>query len=220
MGKALRTIEYKDLTPGQRQMVDDGLPIQCIATPETVAREREYWAKNPPVSIPFAQVNVTRNESPETKAFRAQEDERKRLKSLAGIARMKTRFASRAIDYSKMRWDARHNKFVEIALMPNNDRDRGVYFRPPHPSEKVSFAPETKSKKRHPNLPSTHPANRGKVIDPQWSRLTKDNAEAVAKLNGVWKDDYEKLRGTGRIVMTVGNLLRGIAKRGGMVKWN
>lgn len=191
------------LKPYQQMLVDDGLPLACIATPQTMARARKYWDAHPPISIPFAQIDRTRDESPETKAFRAQEEERKRLKSLAGIARMKTRFASKAIDYTKMRWDARRNKFVPIEpgtpklgsserLGPQYDGTRSI---------NSSSMPDGR---RHDDRPH---------------QLTKDNAEAVAKLNGVWKDSYEKLRGTGRIVMTVGNTLKGITKRGGMVKW-
>lgn len=179
------------LKPYQQMLVDDGLPLACIATPQTMARARKYWDAHPPVSVPFAQIGRTRDESPETKAFRAQEEERKRLKSLAGIARMKTRFASKAIDYSKFRWDARRNKFVPIE--PGTTKSAPAVNNIDKPRRESTFA--------------------GTVT------LTKNNAEAVAKLNSAWKPEYEKLRGTGRIVMTIGNILRGKIKRGEIVKW-
>lgn len=200
------------LKPYQQMLVDDGLPLACIATPQTMARARKYWDAHPPVSVPFAQIDRTRDESPETKAFRAQEEERKRLKSLAGIARMKTRFASKAIDYTKFRWDARRNKFVPIT----GDRhvpapDQGLARLPDRPAQtKPAITQNQRIRPVTQRLDET---------GQDWSRLNKDTAETLARLNGVWKDSYEKLRGTGRIVMTVGNILKGIAKRGGMVKW-
>lgn len=106
---------------------------------------------------------------------------------------MKLRMASKAIDFKKVRWDARRNKFVPL--------EGGT----------------TKSAPVAPSV-SAQPVNRGCAAGA--GTLTKDNAEAVARLNGVWKPEYEKLRGTGRIVMTVGNVLKGLVKKGGEVKWN
>lgn len=174
-------------------MIADGAPRALFLTPDQRAKA---WAGRALTPAPLF-VSVPKSETPETAAFRAQEEERRRLKSLAGISRMKARFVTKAIDYSKMRWDPRRGKFVpDIGSKPKLE---------PH----VTALIET-IKQRY------YVTDTGAI---DWSCLTKDNAEAVAKLNGVWKDSYEKLRGTGRIVMTVGNMLKGIAKRGGEVKW-
>lgn len=178
------------LKPYQRDMIDDGLPLKCVATDATIARARKYWDEHPPVTIPFARVNVTRDESPETKAFRAAEDERRRLKSLAGISRMKARFVSKAIDYSKMSWDARRNKFVPLV------GDKPVSQPMPIMEAEMAKACD----------------------DHNWSRVTKDTAKALAFLNGVWDPKYERLSG-GLLVMTVTNRLKGVVKRGGQIKW-
>lgn len=192
-------LKYSQLSPGQRAMVDDGCPIACMPTPKEQAAYKAWCATNPPTVIPAFRLEV-RDETAETAAFRAAEEERRRQKSLAGIARMKNRFATKAIDHSKMRWDQRRNKFVE-------DVARSPAPAPKSASDIRPSAPATKG----PTGPAAKPAGAG--------TLTKDNAETLAKLNGVWKDSYEKLRGTGRIVMTVKNVLNGITKRGGTVKW-
>ncbi len=189
------------MTPKQI-MIKDGAPKALFLTPEA---RRKAWNGVVLRSVPFAQIKVTRDESPETQAFRAQVEEERRLKSLAQIGKMKARFKAKAnpVDYSKMRWDPRRNKFVP-------DTGHEPVNQP---------APETTSAPYKPvALPNRKAANSGAGTD-DWSRITKNTAEAVARLNSVWKPDYEKLRGTGRIVMTTKNLLRGIAKRGGTVKW-
>lgn len=184
------------MTPKQL-MIADGAPKALFMTAE---QRRKAWNGVAVRAMPLFQA-TPKNETPETVAFRAAEDERRRLKSLAGIQRMKNRFAAKAIDYSKMRWDARRNKFVPLT------GDKPVTQSAPGPAAtpyKPASSPDRKA------------AKAGADTGP---RVTKDNAETVAKLNGVWKPEYEKLRGTGRIVMTVGNVLKGLAKRGGTVKW-
>ncbi len=110
------------------------------------------------------------------------------MKSRAKITKMKQRFETKAIDFTKVRWDARRNKFVPL-----------------EPAVVVA---------------KTAPKIMAADVATGLQKITKANAEAIAKLNGVWKPEYEKLRGTGRIVMTVGNVLKGLVKRGGSVKWN
>jgi hypothetical protein len=189
------------LTPSQRAMVDDGCPLRCIATPENQRRSEEAWRKSPPRAVPFAEIKTTRNEDEATAAFRAQVEAERVAKSRAQIVRMKQRFATKAIDFSKVRWDARRNKFVPLT----GDR--------PNPGNTILTKAET------PALVRKVAARAQELADADQPRVTKDNAEAVARLNGVWKPEYEKLRGTGRIVMTVGNVLKGLVKRGGTVKW-
>lgn len=197
------------LLPHQQMMVDDGYPPLLFRTEEQI---KAWWEAHPPVSIPFAQIKTTRNEDEATTAFRAQEDERKRLKSLAQIGKMKARFVAKAnpIDYNKMRWDPRKGKFVEDTIIRNatDNRSAGV-------ERKLT---PTKSPLRTAVAKDALP--RAEITPADGShQITKDNAEAIAKLNGIWKPDYEKLRGTGRVVMTVGNVLKGLVKRGGEVKW-
>lgn len=181
------------LSTPQRLMRDDGLPAKLFLTDEQRAKA---WAGRTLTVVPFIATAKTRDESPETAAFRAQVEEQRRLKSLAGITRMKTRFASKAIDYTKMCWDARRAKFVPVE--PGTTKP----------------APVVKAPRRDSAVPP-----KVEITPIGAATLSKDNAEAVARLNGVWKDSYEKLRGTGRIVMTVSNVLKGLVKRGGTVKW-
>lgn len=189
------------LTPAQQMMVEDGFPRELLWTPEQRAA---WWVANPPKAMPLIEFNKPRTaDDAATAAFRAQVEEERRLKSLAKIDRMKVRQAGKAIDHSKMRWDARRNKFVEMGHVyaPN----QGV-SRTPHQPEQVQPAPKVRP------APQTGSQVAGQVV-------TKDTAEQIAKLNGIWKPEYEKLRGTGRIVMTVGNVLKGKAKRGEEIKW-
>lgn len=190
------------LTRAQKMMIEDGFPRGLFRTTE---QRHAYWEANPPRAMPLFELNKARDESPETAAFRAQEEERRRLKSLEGIARMKLRMVTKAIDFSKVRWDARRNKFVplegQMAKTDPHERDRGIVHRPAHPMEKQSFRPEPKP------------------VDPIWFRVNKDTARDLARLNGVWDDKYAKLSG-GLLVMTVTNRLKGLIKKGAEVKWN
>lgn len=181
------------MTPSQKIMIADGVPRALFLTPEA---RRKAWLGVTVRTPVFAETWLTRNEDADTTAFRAQEDERRRQKSLAQIGRMKARLAAKAskIDYDTMRWDPRRSKFVP---------DNGTKLAPVLSCSVPSGRSE----------PAVMPVCTGA------GTLTKDNAEAVARLNGVWKDSYDKLRGTGRIVMTVGNVLKGLVKRGGTVKW-
>lgn len=169
---------------------------------------RKAWEKRPPVAIPFARVEHTRQEDEATQRFRAEEAERKRIKSLDRISKMKSRLSAKAIDHSRMRWDPRKNKFVEDAYVSAPDKR---VSRPVHTP--------VKSQSKAKAGPVRNVPVQVQQVDVDWLKITKDTAEEIAKLNGVWKDSYEKLRGTGRIVMTVANVLKGVVRRGGEVKW-
>lgn len=184
------------MNKSQQIMVAEGLPRACILTD---AQRAKAWQGVKLQAIPLFRL-TPKDESPETKAFRAQVEAERRQKSLAQIAKMKTRFAAKAIDYTKMRWDARRNKFVPIE--PGTTKSVPAVKAP---------SGDSAVKARRETTPA------GTDID--WSRITTETAEALARLNGVWKDSYEKLRGTGRIVMTVSNVLKGKVKRGEAVKW-
>lgn len=193
------------MTPKQI-MISDGAPKALFLTPE---QRKKAWAGVVIRSVPFAQIKATRDESEETKIFRAQVEEERRQKSLAQIGKMKARFAAKAnpVDYSKMRWDPRKSKFVPDT--GHKPAPMAVPVPTPEPYAKDWKRPAAPKFKFPPKPADGH----------DWSLITKGTAEAIAKLNGVWKPDYEKLRGTGRIVMTVGNVLKGLVKRGGTVKW-
>lgn len=198
------------LTPSQRLMADDGAPSVCFATP---AQRAAWWKANPPAAMPAFQLQV-RNPDAATVEFAAQEAERRRLKSLAGIARMKNRIAAKKVDLTKCRWDPRRNRFVEDNMSnSSHDRDRGVVHTPPHPKEKQSFSPT-----RH-RVEGDQKLRDNQVLNTDWSRVTKDSARTLAELNGIWDDKYEKLSG-GLLVMTVTNRLKGLVKKGGAVRWN
>lgn len=185
------------LTRAQKMMVEDGFPKELFRTP---AQRHAYWEANPPRAMPLFEINKTRDESPETAAFRVQEEERRRLKSLAGIQRMKTRFETKKVDFSKVRWDARRNKFVPLEGAPVNT----ILTKADVP------ALERKVAARALQL---------ELADHDWFRVNKDTARDLAQLNGVWDDKYAKLSG-GLLVMTVTNRLKGLVKKGGEVKWN
>lgn len=186
-------------------MLRDGAPAALFMTPAARAR---VWLGRPLTTIPLFQV-APKDESAETKAFRAQEEERRRLKSLASIGKMKTRMATKAIDFSKVRWDARRNKFVPL--------ESAAVVSVQEPDMRISRPT------KHANWDAR--AARDKRVDAKatasaegWDRVNKDTAERLAKLNGVWDDKYAKLSG-GLLVMTVTNRLKGLVKKGGEVKW-
>lgn len=187
------------LSAPQRLMHKDGAPAALFMTPE---QRRKAWTGRPLTTIPLYAA-TPKDESDETRAFRARVEEERRLKSLAGIARMKTRIASKAIDYSRMRWDARRAKFV-----PNTGSKPVAQPEELTLDGRPVFKPGV-FKMKLPALP---------VATGDYSRVTKDTARELAELNGVWADKYEKLSG-GLLVMTVTNRLKGLVKKGGEVKW-
>lgn len=180
-------------------MVADGAPKALFMTPE---QRRKAWAGRP-LTVPVF-VQLQRDESEEVKAMRERLKAEATIALKNRIARAEARKANAKIDYSKMRWDARRNRFVPLE----------PWATKPAPSGTTESAPAVKAPRRDSAVKA-----RGETTPAGADIVTKDNAEAVARLNNVWKPEYEKLRGTGRIVMTVGNLLRGIVKRGGTVKW-
>ncbi len=187
------------MTPKQ-MMLKDGAPAALFVTP---TQRVKAWANRPLTTVPLFQA-TPRNESAETKAFRAQEDERRRLKSLQQIGKMKARMMTKKVDHDLMRWDPKTCRFVE---------DTGVKAEP---------TPEKIEEWKRPAAPKfkfpPKPVKARPVVEGEWSRVTKDTARALAQLNGVWEPEYEKLSG-GLLVMTVTNRLKGLVKKGGVVKW-
>lgn len=212
-------------------MVRDGAPAALFLTP---AQRAKAWQGVTLRSIPLFQA-APKDESPETKAFRAQEEERRRLKSLEGIARMKLRMASKAIDFNKVRWDARRNKFVPledgttefaptVKVLSSGSaagaRDETTPVGANIPTRQQLAIQQTMNKIHADRRAATAVkiAKRQLGADPIWSRVNKDTARDLAQLNGVWDDKYAKLSG-GLLVMTVTNRLKGLVKKGGEVKW-
>lgn len=212
-------------------MLRDGAPAALFLTP---AQRTKAWQGVLLRAMPLFEINKTRDESPETAAFREQEEERRRLKSLEGIARMKLRMASKAIDFSKVRWDARRNKFVPLEGQMSKSEPLGL-LNIKRGLATVNRAVEDMKRKPMPlEGAPTEPAlfrpsdlhgaakrrvDAALVATEDWSRVNKDTAATLAKLNGVWDDKYAKLSG-GLLVMTVTNRLKGLVKKGGEVKWN
>jgi len=180
------------LTRSQQWMVQDGLPADLILTREERAA---LWRANPPRAMPLFNMQPPVQDE-QTAAFVAKLAENKRLKSLNQIAKMKNRFASKAIDHSKFRWDARRNKFVEDIL---------------HGGAKT-LAPRA--------ITSVLPRDEGQVAkcDDGLHDVKAYNARQIAELNGVWKPEYGKLTG-GLLVMTIKNKLKNLVKKGLQVKW-
>jgi hypothetical protein len=175
------------VTPAQQLMVQDGLPAVLLLTSEQRA---EAWRLNPPRAMPLFQA-IPRNEDAATSAFRAQVEAERRQKSLNQIAKMKNRFAQKAVDHSKMRWDPRAAKFVPDHIP--------VLAAEPQISPTVHGG---KAVGRTAGLILATGAT---------TPVTKNNARALAEAAGVWKPEYEKLTG-GLLCMTVKNRLRGLRK--------
>lgn len=157
----------------------------------------EAWAKNPPKVVPDFVPKRIRDEDPATEQFRRELEEHKRAKSLARISKMKARQESK--DRTGMRWNLKRSRWE------------------PDPFY-VASAPKASALVRTPAAPKVSakvPVNDAT----DWSRVTKDTAQHLAKANGVWDDKYAKLK-DGLLVMTVTNRLKGVVKRGGQVKWN
>ncbi len=143
--------------------------------------------------------------------FRAQEDERRRLKSLQQISKMKARMMTKKIDHDLMRWDPRTCRFVE-------DTGAKVKSIPAEPMPDSSSTHTIKASELRKRSAAPKPVKTKPVVEGEWSRANKDTARTLAELNGVWKPEYEKLGG-GLLVMTVTNRLKGLVKKGGVVKW-
>lgn len=175
-------------------MIADGAPKGLFLT---AAQRAKAWAGRPLTTESQSRSGVSlfqstpKSETAETAAFRAQVEEERRLKSLAGIQRMKNRFAAKAVDYSKMRWDARRAKFVPIDV---------PVLRPTAPRNLVVL--QEIINRQHDSL----------------QRVDYANARRLAEINGVWDDKYTKLSG-GLLVMTITNRLKGLVKKGGMMRW-
>lgn len=202
------------LSRAQKMMVEDGFPKELF---RTAAQRHAYWEANPPRAMPLFEINKTRDESPETTAFRTQEEERRRLKSLQSISRMKARMETKKIDFSKVRWDAIKCKFVPLEgqapkLGGGQETDRTQEARTAMsdhrmPTQNSGTAREAPMKRDRVAPPRQ---------DPIWFRVNKDTAATLARLNGVWDARYEKLSG-GLLVMTITNRLKGLVKKGGEV---
>lgn len=194
------------MTPMQKLMVKDGLPKSLLLS---VDERRAAWEANPPRPMPLYDPKP-RTSDAETLRVAAELEEQRKAHARAKIERMKLKFASKAIDHSKMRWDQRLGKFVEDHHVPVLTSNKGVTRGCPAKKDQSASQANTAG----PARSETRTQGAGDKV------VTKDNAEQIAKLNGVWKDSYAALRGTGRIVMTVGNVLKGIVKKGGEIKWN
>lgn len=167
------------------------------------------WAASPPIPMPFIQSERRRSLEPDAAAFLVQEEERRRLKSLAKISKMKAKMETKKLNVDVMRWDARKGRFVEDPLR----------YLANHGGKATKV--ETRRDLQHQLHRATvrkQQADKAAVTE-YWSRVNKDTARALAELNGVWADKYEKLK-DGLLVMTVTNRLKGIEKKGGTVKWN
>jgi hypothetical protein len=164
-------------------MVQDGLPAVLLLTPEARA---EAWRIQPPRAIPLYSP-IPKSEDADTAAFRARVEAERRQKSLNQIARMKNRFALKAVDHSCMRWDSRRNKFV---------------------ADVQSAAPKSAPAVKAPRCDGAVKP-KGELAPVGAVAVTKDNARTLAKAAGVWKPEYEKLTG-GLLVMTIRNRLRNL----------
>lgn len=169
------------LTKSQSLMVQDGAPKALFLAAD---RRRAAWGKVPLRTMEFASIKTTRNEDEATAKFRAEEEARRKAKQNAHFDRLKAKKNATPVDYSKVRWDARRNKFVP--------QDAVVLKANPPMVDVVQSVSANLTPK--PSI--------GPVVD-------KINAEAVAKLNGVWDPKYAKLT-PGLLTMTVKNRLKKI----------
>lgn len=174
------------------------IPDYLVLSPEERAAS---WERIALTSMKFLPDSTVRSTDPGAEQFARQLEEDRRLKSLARIRKMKSRKTIKSIDYSKMRWDPRKNKFVEDSS----------YSAPVRLTARPMSYLVTQSSRQSGKTETAIGA-----ID--WSRVTKDNVEAVARLNGVWNDKYAGLT-NGLRVMNVVNRLKGLIKRGGIVTW-
>lgn len=168
------------------------IPDYLVLSPEERAASWEGIALT---SMKFLPDSTVRSTDPGAEQFARQLEEDRRLKSLARIHKMKSRKTVKSIDYSKMRWDPRKCKFVEDS------------------SYSAPVAQRLEPAAHNRSVVGSNPAG-----GTDWSRVTKDNVEAVARLNGVWNDKYAGLT-NGLRVMNVVNRLKGLIKRGGIVIW-
>lgn len=173
--------------------VDDPfyIPPFCVITQEERA---EAWRRNPPK--PYTLVDPKRERPADVIAFEAAKKERENVR----LRNLSKRPPAEKIDFNKMRWDSRRNKFVPIFATG------GV---PSGPSIQVGD--------------SVLIINRGKrrlavVTGKYESNATEDELCALAKRHKVWDDKYAKLT-PGLRAMTIKNRLKALERKGTEIKW-
>jgi hypothetical protein len=80
----------RDLTPAQRMMVEDGLPVDLILSPEE--RARTWKGKRLKPTAAFAEKKPVKEEDPATREIRkeiAAAEERKKAERLARLKELK-----------------------------------------------------------------------------------------------------------------------------------
>lgn len=194
-------------------MMADGAPKGLFLT---AAQRAKTWEGRSLTTVPM--FKVVRDDTPETAAFRVQAKADAIVALKNRLARSAARKQTKAIDYSKMRWDAMRNKFVEITV---TNRDKMLVERlETKQSLTKADAKEARALKfigidlaKSPDQTVV-----GFKMPESWQRVDYANARRLAEINGVWDDKYLKLSG-GLLVMTVTNRLKGLVRKGGTVSW-
>lgn len=116
-GKDFMIIDYAQDSPGKMHGIPDFLRRD---TPEKVAACAKSWEgrRQMPVAA-FIEEPAQKALSPEAIALQAELDAQAALKTGNRIKKMLVKKASKVVDRTGQRWDARHNKWVS-ALIPTS----------------------------------------------------------------------------------------------------
>jgi len=183
---------------------------------------RAAWLASPPRPMPkFIPVAIATDA--DTEAALAEIAEEKRRASLNRIAKMKSKMSQGKVSIKTHRWNAGRGRFEPLAAPEwklQRGREEHVRFMEMYPDARpleekpmyhVAKNYLIQSQNTHKvALPST---------GPNLDLVTKDNAERVARRNGVWKDSYGTLQ-AGLMTMSVKNRLKRLVKDGHDIMWD
>jgi hypothetical protein len=101
------------------------IPPFLIISPEEAQRRADHWEMFPPKAMGFDMDKMKREESPETKAFRAQMEAEALAKRARMFDKLKRKKEAQKIDRTGQRWDARKNKWVlDLQLVAAAEREK------------------------------------------------------------------------------------------------
>lgn len=190
------------------------IPKSLRLSPEV---RRAAWLAQPPRPMPIftAQPKTMEADAVQLVADIAEE---KRRASLNRIGKMKAKQSQGKVSAETHRWNAGRGCFEPLAPPEwklQRGRDEHARFMEMHPDAKP-----LEEKSVYMKLVATY--TRVRVNFPKNANadfaVTKDNAERIAKLNGVWKDNYGALQ-AGLMTMSVKNRLKRLVKEGHSIVW-
>lgn len=188
----------RSLTPAQRMMVEDGLPIGLILTSKERAAS---WERTPPTAAPFVPQDDRNAEY-----RRRRQQERSERRRERGVARKENSKPHKDMYFCEQRRCMIYGFPSKVPSAP----PKGISVSSGNVRATTARAESRKCKEKPADelAQRIHDCVRGEP-----SRLQK-----LAEVNGVWDDRYASIT-PAQARMTVGNRLRAKWKRGEELKW-